>query len=103
MNKGNKGITIISLVITIVVLIILASVSITVFGENGLIETAKKASDRIEEEATKEEELYIKNFGEWLNTVVNGTDVQVADPNPGPDNDVHVADPSQGQFEGPSI
>ena len=43
--KNKKGITLIALVITIVVLLILAMVSIRgIFGENGLIQRAKEAS-----------------------------------------------------------
>lgn len=43
--KNKKGITLIALIITIVVLLILAMVSIRgIFGENGLIQRAKEAS-----------------------------------------------------------
>ena len=45
----NKGITLIALVVTIIVLVILAGVSInTLFGDNGLI---KKANDSVDEDA----------------------------------------------------
>ena len=41
-NLGEKGITLIALVVTIVVLLILAGVSINaLFGNNGIIEKAK--------------------------------------------------------------
>lgn len=44
--KGNKGITLIALVVTIIILIILAGISINlVLGENGLIQKAKEASE----------------------------------------------------------
>jgi type II secretory pathway pseudopilin PulG len=44
--KENKGITLIALVITIIVLIILAGVSIAMLsGENGILNQASKASD----------------------------------------------------------
>ncbi len=43
-KKSNKGITLIALVVTIIVLIILAGVSISlVLGENGIISKAKVA------------------------------------------------------------
>ena len=50
-NKVNysspNGITLIALVVTIVVLLILAGVSMSVlFGDSGLIEKAKKAQDK---------------------------------------------------------
>lgn len=44
--RKNKGITLIALVVTIVVLLILAVVSINiVFGDDGILGTAKKAAD----------------------------------------------------------
>ena len=48
-NFNNKGITLISLVITIIVLIILATISIgTLGGENGLIKKSKYAKEQTE-------------------------------------------------------
>ncbi len=53
----NKGITLIALVVTIVVLLILAGVSITaVFGENGIINGAQKAKDKTDETVEQEQE-----------------------------------------------
>lgn len=44
MLKGQKGITLVALVITIIVLLILASVTISLtLGQNGLFNTAKNA------------------------------------------------------------
>ena len=62
-NKYSKGITIVSLVVTIVVLIILAGISLNLtLGENGLFTMAKKAKENIElaqiEEQTRMNELY---------------------------------------------
>ncbi len=55
MIKKNKGITLITLVVTIIVLIILATVSINmVVGENGLIKKAEQARDAYEESSKKE-------------------------------------------------
>ena len=57
MLKQNKGITLIALVITIIVLLILAGVSISaVMGENGIATKAKEASEATKK-AQKEEEL----------------------------------------------
>ena len=54
--KTNKGITLIALVITIIVLLILAAVSIaTLTGENGILSQATKAGDRTTQETEKEE------------------------------------------------
>ncbi len=56
-RKNGKGITLIALVVTIIVLIILATVSINmVVGENGLIKKAQQARDAYEESSKKEVE-----------------------------------------------
>ena len=58
LNK-SKGITLVALVVTIVVLLILASVSISlVLGQNGLINNAKDAKNKtLEAEKTEGESL----------------------------------------------
>ena len=49
MQKNTKGITLIALVVTVIVLIILAGVSISlVLGENGIVIKAKKAKENTE-------------------------------------------------------
>ena len=53
--KRNKGITLIALVITIIILIILAAIAInTVFGENGLILRAQEAKFKTEVSGIKD-------------------------------------------------
>ena len=53
--KKNQGITLIALVVTIIVLIILAGVSISlVLGENGIITKATEAKEKNEKAADKE-------------------------------------------------
>ena len=57
MNNKEKGITLIALVVTITVLIILATVSInTVLGDNGIIGRAQKARDSYQNSSTSEDE-----------------------------------------------
>ena len=61
--KNNKGITLVALVVTIIVLVILAGVSINlVLGDNGIITIAKKAKENTElakiQEETELNELY---------------------------------------------
>ena len=64
MINKNKGITLIALVVTIIILIILATVSINmVVGENGLIKKAEQARDAYEESSKREED----NFEELAN------------------------------------
>ena len=56
-RQANKGITLIALVVTIVVLIILATVSInTVLGDNGIISRAQKARDSYSNSQKSEDE-----------------------------------------------
>ncbi len=61
--KNNKGITLVALVVTIIVLIILTGISINLtIGDNGIITIAQKAKENIElakiEEETELNELY---------------------------------------------
>ncbi len=54
-KKNNKGITLIALVITIIVLLILAGVSIAMLtGENGILTQAQNAKDKTDEAQEKE-------------------------------------------------
>ena len=69
--KNKKGITLVSLVVTIIVLIILAGVSINLtLGENGIITMAKKARENMElakvDEERKLNELYMQMEQEGL-------------------------------------
>ena len=64
--NSQKAITLIALVVTIVVLLILAGVSLSlVLGENGIINKAKEAGDKYGE-ATKNEQLELEKVDEWL-------------------------------------
>lgn len=63
-NTGNKGITLIALVITIIVLLILAGVSIAMLtGENGILNQANQAKE--ETELAEEEELLRLAYNEY--------------------------------------
>ena len=60
--KRNKGITLIALVITIIVLLILAGVAISMLsGENGILKKAAEAKTKTEQ-AQKEEETTLKDM-----------------------------------------
>ena len=64
--NSQKAITLIALVVTIVVLLILAGVSLSlVLGENGLINKAKEGRDKYAESA-KNEQLELGKVDEWL-------------------------------------
>lgn len=75
--KQNKGITLIALVITIIVLLILAGVSISMLiGENGLIKMASKAVDE-SKRASKEEEEALNSYEEKLEYAKREAEAQV--------------------------
>ena len=71
MFKAEKGITLVALVITIIVLIILAGVSISAALNNGLIDNAKTARDEYANAATAENEV-ISNLMNQYNDLTNG-------------------------------
>lgn len=57
--KSNQAITLIALIITIVVMLILVVVTLTIaLGDNGVVNTAKKASDKYEIAQKKDELIY---------------------------------------------
>ena len=72
-NEEQSGITLIALVVTIVVLLILAGVSVNaLFGNSGIIEKAKEAQNKMSE-ATENDQKEIGELTNWLNNQVNGT------------------------------
>ena len=69
----QSGITLIALVVTIVVLLILAGVSLNaIFSENGIIKRAKDAQNKMDE-ATQNDLNAINGLNEWINKNINGT------------------------------
>ena len=72
-NKQEKGITLIALVVTIVVLLILAGVSISlVLNNNGVISKAKDAKNQYAE-AQANEEKHFNEVTDWIDTKVGDT------------------------------
>ena len=72
-NKQERGITLIALVVTIVVLLILAGVSISlVLNNNGVISKAKDAKNQYAE-AQANEEKHFNEVTDWINTKVGDT------------------------------
>lgn len=66
--KQEKGITIITLVVTIIILIILAGVTISsIIGENGIISQAKKAKENMQIAKVEEEEQLNRLYEEMEN------------------------------------
>ena len=76
-NKRNysnqKGITLIALIVTIVVLLILAGVSVNaIFSENGIIKRAKDAQNKMDQ-ATQNDLDSINELNNWIDGKTNGT------------------------------
>ena len=70
--KNTNGITLIALVVTIVVLLILAGVSINaVFGQDGIIQKAKDAQNKMDQ-ATQNDLDSINSLNEWIDSKTNG-------------------------------
>ena len=71
MLKGQKGITLVALVITIIVLIILAGISIAlVMGDNGIATKAKQGATNYQN-AAKEEKVMLQNIFDYANDPSN--------------------------------
>ena len=82
--KSGKGITLIALVITIIVLLILAGVTIaTLTGDNGILTRAQEAKNKTEE-AEREEKEKLGDMEDILDEYATGIKIeQVTDENPG--------------------
>ena len=71
-NKQEKGITLIALVVTIVVLLILAGVSISlVLNNNGVISKAKEAKNQYAEAQTNDEKQ-LEETSDWIDEMETG-------------------------------
>ena len=71
--KSMSGITLIALVVTIVVLLILAGVSLNaIFSENGIIKRAQDAQNKMDQ-ATQNDLDSINELNNWIDGKTNGT------------------------------
>ena len=87
-NKQEKGITLIALVVTIVVLLILAGVSLSlVLNNNGVISRAKEAKNRYAEAQTNEENQ-LNELANWIDEMEKG--IEKVDGVPIPDGYYYV-------------
>ena len=69
--ESKKGITLVALVVTIIILLILAGISISTLTGSGLFEKAKLAKERTEERQRQEEQFladYENKIGEYINS-----------------------------------
>ena len=72
-KKNNKGITLIALIITIIILLILAGISISALTSTGLFEKAKEAKQK-SENAQEEEHTILENYGDEIDKIVGSRD-----------------------------
>ena len=71
--SNQTGITLIALVVTIVVLLILAGVSINaLFGNSGIIKKAQEAQNKMND-AQNSDLNALDNLNEWVDNSINGT------------------------------
>ncbi len=69
--KSNKAITLVALIITIIILLILAGVTLSmVLGDNGLINKAQSSVDKYQESATNEQTL-LNSIEEYIDSKMN--------------------------------
>ena len=82
--EKNRGITLIALVVTIIVLLILAGVSISMLtGQNGILNRASEAKEKTKL-SQKQEKSDMTSLEDLINESVDGTSAeQVSDKNPG--------------------
>ena len=72
LRKENKGITLVALVITIIILLILATISIQSLTNTGLFEKAKEAKEKTKN-ATENQAKILNEYEDELNKYVSGT------------------------------
>ena len=91
--KKTQGITLIALVVTIVVLLILASVTIsTIFSDNGIIKKAQEAANKTKEAVEQEQAELNQLYNELASIMNNTTGGSTEEPEPEPEL------PSDGSF-----
>ena len=72
MQKREKGITLIALIITIIILIILAGISISALSGSGLFERAQQAKQE-SENAQVNEDATLGEYGQWMTNYLGGS------------------------------
>ena len=70
--RNRRGITLVALVITIIILLILAGVAITTLTQTGLFENAKQAKQK-SKNAQELENVTLANYENKIDSTVNGS------------------------------
>lgn len=77
MFKSNKGITLVALIITIIVLLILAGVSISFVFQGGILDKSQESVNQYQNSATNEAEV-INSIDKYLDNKINEIQKQQA-------------------------
>ena len=75
-RKKQKGITLVALVITIIILLILAGISISTLTNQGILKKVVDAK-KVTEEKTAEEDAILENYLEQMNVMTKGLSSRV--------------------------
>ena len=93
--KKEQGITLIALVVTVIVLLILASVTIsTIFSDNGIIKKAQDAANKTKEAVEQEQEELNQLYNDLASIMNNTTGGSTEEPEPEPEPEL----PSDGSY-----
>lgn len=68
--KGQKGITLVALVITIIILLILAGISIASLSGSGLFDKARQAENEYGN-AQNAENAALQDYEQWMNNYID--------------------------------
>ena len=80
LKYGKKGITLVALVITVIIIIILSTVTINMaFGDNGLITQAQRAKDMTANSIMAEQEEMNSVMSEYLNVMAEDSEIPLPD------------------------
>ena len=80
-NKNERGITLLSLIITVVIMIILAAVTINVtLGDGGIIDQAKTAAEKTQQAAQSEQEQLASLEQELANILAEDSEITPPEP-----------------------
>ena len=95
--KKTQGITLIALVVTIVVLLILASVTIsTIFSDNGIIKKAQEAANKTKEAVEQEQAELNQLYNDLASIMNNTTGGSTEEPEPEPEPEPEL--PADGSY-----
>ena len=94
-NNYEHGVTLIALVVTVIVLLILASVTIsTIFSDNGIIKKAQEAANKTKEAVEREQVELNQLYNELASIMNNTTGGSTEEPEPEPEPEL----PSDGSY-----